>query len=433
MEHRILNEGQSFCWNHPDPCSLHHRRGGPESGRSCDLQARLRYLPRAIEHRSYAVTWNDRADVPGKCACGPQRWRHAVPGGRSERGRTPNGSGIPYRESWSAARQPAAKDAFRKTGPCQISTTRSSVRSGMAGALRRTSNTRYQPNPGFSAADLPRLKLKWVYALPGAVSISAAPVSVGGRVFLVAAELGFAGCAKPGCTILGIQTRWAGSSRHNDRANRTAQQSLAGIRGRCAAPTSTRSIAAHRSAMVWKTKVDDPPVSRITGAPKYLRQPPSFVPISSPEDGLRCGNPKRTNKAANFRARSLFLMPTPGRFFGRPARFPSPPISLARRKRATTCGGLRARACGTPPPSTPHAMPSMPGRATTIRTLQPRPATPCFHSTWKLELFSGTSSSPKAATHGTWVAVSQHEQIHARIRTVLKTPARTTMSATRRF
>jgi polyvinyl alcohol dehydrogenase (cytochrome) len=39
-------------------------------------------------------------------------------------------------------------------------------------------NTRYQFDPGFSASDVPKLKLKWAYALPGAVSISPQPVIV---------------------------------------------------------------------------------------------------------------------------------------------------------------------------------------------------------------------------------------------------------------
>src|SRR5262245_21900278 len=39
-----------------------------------------------------------------------------------------------------------------------------------------TTNTRFQPNPGFTAAEVPRLKLKWAFAFPGDLSANAQPV-----------------------------------------------------------------------------------------------------------------------------------------------------------------------------------------------------------------------------------------------------------------
>src|SRR4030095_1995824 len=47
-----------------------------------------------------------------------------------------------------------------------------------------TSNTRYQDAGGFSAADVPNLKLKWAFGFPGDVSADAQPTIVGGRVFV---------------------------------------------------------------------------------------------------------------------------------------------------------------------------------------------------------------------------------------------------------
>ena len=40
-----------------------------------------------------------------------------------------------------------------------------------------TSNARYQPSPGFAAADVPRLKLKWAFGFPGDLSANAQPVT----------------------------------------------------------------------------------------------------------------------------------------------------------------------------------------------------------------------------------------------------------------
>src|SRR5262249_18570268 len=47
-----------------------------------------------------------------------------------------------------------------------------------------TANTRFQPNPGFTAGDVPRLKLKWAFGFPGDLSANAQPVIAAGRVFV---------------------------------------------------------------------------------------------------------------------------------------------------------------------------------------------------------------------------------------------------------
>src|SRR5204863_2070981 len=47
-----------------------------------------------------------------------------------------------------------------------------------------TSNARFQNEAGFSAAEVPRLKLKWAFAFPGDLSANAQPVVAGGRVFV---------------------------------------------------------------------------------------------------------------------------------------------------------------------------------------------------------------------------------------------------------
>src|SRR5206468_10988506 len=49
-----------------------------------------------------------------------------------------------------------------------------------------TSNTRHQDEAaaGFTAAQVPRLKLKWAFGFPGDVAADAQPTVVGGRVFV---------------------------------------------------------------------------------------------------------------------------------------------------------------------------------------------------------------------------------------------------------
>jgi polyvinyl alcohol dehydrogenase (cytochrome) len=49
-----------------------------------------------------------------------------------------------------------------------------------------TANTRYQDasGAGFTAADVPRLKLKWAFGFPGELSADAQPTTAGGRIFV---------------------------------------------------------------------------------------------------------------------------------------------------------------------------------------------------------------------------------------------------------
>ena len=44
-------------------------------------------------------------------------------------------------------------------------------------------NTRYQPKPGLTAADVPNLKLKWAFAFAGDTVRSAQPAVAGNRLF----------------------------------------------------------------------------------------------------------------------------------------------------------------------------------------------------------------------------------------------------------
>ena len=58
-------------------------------------------------------------------------------------------------------------------------------RSGTAGATTRR-NTRFQDGAaaGLTAADVPRLKVKWAFGFPGDLDANAQPTIVGGRVFV---------------------------------------------------------------------------------------------------------------------------------------------------------------------------------------------------------------------------------------------------------
>src|SRR5262249_39819902 len=45
-------------------------------------------------------------------------------------------------------------------------------------------NTRFQPSPGLTAADVPKLTLKWAFGFPGGAQAYGHPTIVAGRVFV---------------------------------------------------------------------------------------------------------------------------------------------------------------------------------------------------------------------------------------------------------
>lgn len=147
-------------------------------------------------------------------------------------------------------------------------------------------NTRHQPDPGLSAAEVARLKPKWVFAFPGAISVNMQPVIAGRRVFIGGRTV-LSLDARTGCVI------WEFKPETSVRAAITiakpdgADRWLAYVGdGR----TNIYALDAATGELQWKTKSDHEPVSRITGAPKVYANR-IYVPISSAEDGPSV-NPK---------------------------------------------------------------------------------------------------------------------------------------------
>jgi polyvinyl alcohol dehydrogenase (cytochrome) len=148
-----------------------------------------------------------------------------------------------------------------------------------------TANTRFQDagGAGLTAAQVPRLKLKWAFGFPGDVAADAQPTVVGGRVF-VGSQSGnvYALDAGTGCihwyfpagaavraavTIARVDVN--GSSRHiafiGDRAG------------------TVYAVDAQGGMPLWKTKVDDHPLARVTGSPVF-HDGRLYVPVASGEE-----------------------------------------------------------------------------------------------------------------------------------------------------
>jgi polyvinyl alcohol dehydrogenase (cytochrome) len=131
-----------------------------------------------------------------------------------------------------------------------------------------TQNTRYQDDKmaGLSAADVPKLKVKWAFGFPGELSADGQPSIAGGRVF-VGTQSGtvYALSAATGCV------HWAF---HAEAAVRAAI-TIARLDGnRYAAFVGDRAanvyaLDAATGAMIWKSHVDDHPFARVTASPTY--------------------------------------------------------------------------------------------------------------------------------------------------------------------
>jgi polyvinyl alcohol dehydrogenase (cytochrome) len=153
---------------------------------------------------------------------------------------------------------------------------------------RDLNNSRYQPDPGFTADQLSRMKLKWAFGFPNAVSAWGQPTVVGGRVF-VGVDTGdvYAVDAATGCLY------WS----HKAQAGVRSAVSI----GRITAAGVTRyaayfgdlvanvyAVDAESGAVLWTKRADTHVRARITGAPAFY-EGRVYVPVSSLEEGSGAG------------------------------------------------------------------------------------------------------------------------------------------------
>lgn len=145
--------------------------------------------------------------------------------------------------------------------------------------------TRYQPSPGFTAADVPRLKLKWAFAYPGGVA-STAPIVANGRLY-VASMTGqvFALDSATGCTRwsvnVGAPVKAALSVGLSDNA--TGLKALVYVTD---FGGGVHALDARDGSAVWSTRViDDPALNSVSGSP-LLAEGRLYVPITGMEDTL---------------------------------------------------------------------------------------------------------------------------------------------------
>ena len=144
-------------------------------------------------------------------------------------------------------------------------------------------NTRYQPAAaaGLPAVQVPRLTLRWAFALPEATAVYGQPTAVDDRVF-VGADSGYVYALdqRTGCV------HWAFQAQAGVRSAVTVGP-LAGtrqgaffgdLRG------NVYAVDAATGALDWTRRVDDHPLARITASPVLYRDR-LYVSVASLEEG----------------------------------------------------------------------------------------------------------------------------------------------------
>jgi polyvinyl alcohol dehydrogenase (cytochrome) len=143
------------------------------------------------------------------------------------------------------------------------------------------SNARFQSGDasGITPRDVPNLKLKWAFGLPGATSGGTQPVVAGGRVYVGDAEGDlFVLDAKSGCII------WRTEVEAGIRSAITLGERAGGLTAYFGDQAANMyAVDAANGKVLWKVKVDDHPQAAITAA-SALYQGRLYVPVSSREE-----------------------------------------------------------------------------------------------------------------------------------------------------
>jgi polyvinyl alcohol dehydrogenase (cytochrome) len=147
---------------------------------------------------------------------------------------------------------------------------------------RDLDNSRYQPQPGLDPADVPKLKVKWAFAYPSTRTWGQ-PTIVGNRVY-VTSQAGhvYSLDARTGCI------HWELRFPEPVRTALSVGPLPAGSAARFAAyfgdvKAFVHAVDAETGKQLWKARVDEHPMARITGAPT-LHEGRLYVPVSSIEE-----------------------------------------------------------------------------------------------------------------------------------------------------
>lgn len=153
-------------------------------------------------------------------------------------------------------------------------------------------NTRFTPDGGITAKDLPKLKLKWAFGFADVTSARAQPALVGDRLF-VASDTGDVHALDPktGCA------HWSFRAQATVRTallvapytRASGENAWALFFGDLRA--NAYALDASTGQVVWVRKVDDHPYAAITGAPAYYSGR-VFIPVQGLNEEVQGGRPE---------------------------------------------------------------------------------------------------------------------------------------------
>ncbi len=136
---------------------------------------------------------------------------------------------------------------------------------------------------GLRAEDVPKLKLKWAFAFPGATSAYAQPTIAAGRIYVggVSSTI-YSLDAATGCIYWTYDAKASVRTAISIGPEKAAPSGYALYFGDLR--SNVQAIDAGNGERLWSTKLDDHAAARITGAPTLVGDR-LIVPVSSLEEG----------------------------------------------------------------------------------------------------------------------------------------------------
>jgi polyvinyl alcohol dehydrogenase (cytochrome) len=194
-------------------------------------------------------------------------------------------------------------------------------------------NTRFEDaaSAGLTAAEVPRLKVKWAFGFPGDQSANAQPTIAGGRVFVGSAGgKVYSLSAATGCVYWYFD---AGSTVRSAIAIHHTGDSYTAFFGDARA--SVYALDAVSGKLLWKTKVDDFPVAGITSSP-VVYNGRLYLGVKSGEEAAGASP---DYECCRFRGSVVALDAATGRVVWKTYTIPDPPRPTKKNKAGTQLWG----------------------------------------------------------------------------------------------
>jgi len=198
-------------------------------------------------------------------------------------------------------------------------------------------NARFQDarRAGLTAADVPRLGLKWAFGFPGDLQANAQPTVANGRVFVGSAGgIVYSLDAATGCVHwffeAGAGVRTAISiARLTTRRGRLDAAFFGDQSG------NAYAVDAADGTLLWKTRVELFPLARITGSPVFY-QGRLYVPVASGEEGAGA---RPEYECCRFRGSVVALDAATGRQIWKTYTIPEEPAPTRKNRVGTQLWG----------------------------------------------------------------------------------------------